>query len=103
MGPGRLTGMNAPLLAVAITREPRFNGARSIDRDERERDRQVGRVAVHASMGPGRLTGMNAPCAQTSSTTSTSFNGARSIDRDERVRAWLPFRQAPWLQWGPVD
>ncbi len=57
----------------------RFNGARSIDRDER-----VGgaarRVPQHpASMGPGRLTGMNAYCLPTF---------------------------VPWstpLQWGPVD
>ncbi len=38
MGPGRLTGMNAGAASADCTRSPSprcFNGARSIDRDER--------------------------------------------------------------------
>ncbi len=35
MGPGRLTGMNAPAADFAAASALRFNGARSIDRDER--------------------------------------------------------------------
>ncbi len=37
----------------------RFNGARSIDRDERGSAAMNSAGSVTASMGPGRLTGMN--------------------------------------------
>ncbi len=112
MGPGRLTGMNGPGVrtpapgpgpgfngarsidrdertstsASAVRRLSRFNGARSIDRDERVLNAER-RVDVKASMGPGRLTGMNAPCRWPVPRVPPSFNGARSIDRDERTIA----------------
>ncbi len=60
MGPGRLTGMNglSGRGGSSCTR-PCFNGARSIDRDERHAPTVPRHIAVSASMGPGRLTGMN--------------------------------------------
>ncbi len=89
MGPGRLTGMNGAALepasvpvycfngARSIDRDERpavpiqttgrrsgFNGARSIDRDERQPMQQGVGVGDHASMGPGRLTGMNEPAGR---------------------------------------
>ncbi len=104
MGPGRLTGMNAFGSWRSGRSSTRFNGARSIDRDERRapeaaQDRQDRRfngarsidrdereivVDFHrglslASMGPGRLTGMNDWISGV-----TSSTGGR-------------------LQWGPVD
>ncbi len=60
MGPGRLTGMNARLPDPYLLGDARcFNGARSIDRDER---------APSFSISPWYR----------------RFNGARSIDLDER-------------------
>ncbi len=64
----------------------RFNGARSIDRDERT-PITFPSASAPASMGPGRLTGMNAAGASPMLPNSSGFNGARSIDRDER-RYW---------------
>ncbi len=62
MGPGRLTGMNACAAEIPLCSPMGFNGARSIDRDERvmSTDAPVGGMDP-ASMGPGRLTGMNDP------------------------------------------
>ncbi len=65
--------------AAAGSSTPRFNGARSIDRDERKPDRRPVRADRGASMGPGRLTGMNA--------------GVGGSNR----------KIAEQLQWGPVD
>ncbi len=60
MGPGRLTGMNAGRQqSRRLFRRRRFNGARSIDRDERPVRAAAGSGERAASMGPGRLTGMN--------------------------------------------
>ncbi len=79
MGPGRLTGMNAVIRPVSCCYCGSFNGARSIDRDERPWLHPFGRYAApRASMGPGRLTGMN-------------VGGIVSL-------SW-----PGWLQWGPVD
>ncbi len=60
MGPGRLTGMNVSSGSAATSRRARFNGARSIDRDERLATSLGFKATDLASMGPGRLTGMNA-------------------------------------------
>ncbi len=81
MGPGRLTGMNVLKWVRAHDVDLQgFNGARSIDRDERWLQAKARRSASSAaSMGPGRLTGMNALSVQ--------WTG-RNV--------WL-------LQWGPVD
>ncbi len=78
MGPGRLTGMNEPT-PVPQTTAMSFNGARSIDRDERPPTSGVARGRASASMGPGRLTGMNAR-------SDTAGASPREV-----------------LQWGPVD
>ncbi len=78
MGPGRLTGMNADAHRQRRTAGSRFNGARSIDRDERAARCVVGTLDRPASMGPGRLAGMNVP------------NGAAVVC-------------TVVLQWGPVD
>ncbi len=110
MGPGRLTGMNGDCLGRHRRRRHRFNGARSIDRDERpstrtrarREDRFNGARSIDrderqtvsgqrlpdrlASMGPGRLTGMNARIVPAAPPTALGFNGARSIDRDERSK-----------------
>ncbi len=104
MGPGRLTGMNATTTSRnSALAAGGFNGARSIDRDERQRDAERHDHAAQASMGPGRLTGMNAPIRKPARATASCFNGARSIDRDERSTGSLPRRRAASLQWGPVD
>ncbi len=109
MGPGRLTGMNDRASWLRTMRPLRFNGARSIDRDERRlrfekayvqhtasmgpgrltgmNEQEVGQNADRrrgASMGPGRLTGMNARSPPRAAPAARRFNGARSIDRDER-------------------
>ncbi len=60
MGPGRLTGMNDPPVIVVAGAMVGFNGARSIDRDERLAWGFAPGGVMRASMGPGRLTGMNA-------------------------------------------
>ncbi len=60
-------------------RDARFNGARSIDRDERLALLAKVGDEPGASMGPGRLTGMNA-----------EHRPVLAAIRD-------------WLQWGPVD
>ncbi len=79
MGPGRLTGMNAARSSSSVRSVFCFNGARSIDRDER---------LPSLVAQPG--------CAR--------FNGARSIDRDERQGAPPGGDGRPSsLQWGPVD
>ncbi len=86
MGPGRLTGMNDGPPPHRVARRCRFNGARSIDRDERPVGLRERIKRRRASMGPGRLTGMNgSSIGSTAGSHPTRFNGARSIDRDERV------------------
>ncbi len=103
MGPGRLTGMNVAGSEAARANAGRFNGARSIDRDERAVVPDVGDVAVSASMGPGRLTGMNESQAFRTLGELSGFNGARSIDRDERLNG-IDYADGFFeLQWGPVD
>ncbi len=79
MGPGRLTGMNDGMGSGPPPSTPCFNGARSIDRDERCWKCSGRGWTWPASMGPGRLTGMNALAVP-----------------------W-PGRNIRLLQWGPVD
>ncbi len=105
MGPGRLTGMNvAPNSPIRGQNEHRFNGARSIDRDERGGSMGVVLVNLEASMGPGRLTGMNdrwlsvrdgqRPRASMGPGRLTGMNG------DVPLHDTLASME---LQWGPVD
>ncbi len=103
MGPGRLTGMNARWPRPQCSLHDGFNGARSIDRDERAENGRIPLRPIQASMGPGRLTGMNVRQARRCLQLLDRFNGARSIDRDERAVASPPAAQAARLQWGPVD
>ncbi len=80
MGPGRLTGMNGGSNDADHDVIERFNGARSIDRDERD------------------------GCPAAAQRRRHRFNGARSIDRDERTAYASVLRgAAAELQWGPVD
>ncbi len=105
MGPGRLTGMNGrPKRTDPASPRTGFNGARSIDRDERPGGGYGACLPGSASMGPGRLTGMNDACHRSGGgPRRMGFNGARSIDRDERGPSTLPRTARLGLQWGPVD
>ncbi len=128
MGPGRLTGMNGARSRQGARRDGCFNGARSIDRDERRGPSAVLVPREELSMGPGRLTGMNGSACAGAWRSRAGFNGARSIDRDERrtasalgltpcnasmgpgrltgmnvARAEIRRLRTTRLQWGPVD
>ncbi len=102
MGPGRLTGMNAGVSLGIRSERARFNGARSIDRDERRRSAGARQGRRGASMGPGRLTGMNVRSRWAPSSRRARFNGARSIDRDERMFGCNLCRDLDcWASMGP--
>ncbi len=86
MGPGRLTGMNVDTRWQARFALVRFNGARSIDRDERLR--YLPRLQAEFGFNGARSIDRDERDANEARAIlqSLGFNGARSIDRDERPR-----------------
>ncbi len=103
MGPGRLTGMNVSRTSPGSAKSPRFNGARSIDRDERRthgcRQGKSCRSSFNGARSIDRDERRSDRAARSSSR--SCFNGARSIDRDERPQNVSGVHDASVASMGP--